>query len=228
MTPIISLTSGMFSLLGAILATLLTLAIFSRAFAETRAFRWAAHLLLGMGAGYVAAIALKSVLLPALTPAAWLHSGQVGIGFVAGALIAAMGLRFAAQPELRAWGLPSVGLVAGVAAALALAGAVRGTLLPQLMAPFNLTQTFFPGFPALDALSVIAAALTTLGVLFYLLPWENEEDGEDSWARWLFDGWRLWGYWALMLALGAFLASMAGARITLLIERVQWLLGLWF
>ncbi len=219
----------MTSLLGAALATLITLAVFSRAYGDNRAFRWVSHLLLGMGAGYVAAITLKQVLLPAFDPRAWIHPSQIGIGILAGALIAALGLRFSARPELRAWGLPSMGLVAGVGGALLLAGAMRGTLLPQLMAPQNIYLAFFPEFPALDVISIIVATFTSLGVFLYLLP-KREQTAEkaDSWAQWIFDGWRLWGYWALMLALGALLASMAGARITLLIDRVQWLLGLWF
>ncbi len=216
------------NLLGALLATFITLAIFSRMVGDTRAFRWASHLLLGMGAGYLASILIKNVLLPALTPAALLNPVQAGIGILAVVLITALGLRFSARPELRAWGLPSMGLLAGVGGALALAGAMRGTLLPQLMAPQALHLAFFPAFPALDVIGVIMATFTTLGVLFYLLPRGHEGDARDSWAQWLFDGWRLWGYWALMLALGALLASMAGARITLLIDRVQWLLGLWF
>lgn len=217
----------MTSLLGAILATLLTLAVFSRAYGDNRAFRWASHLILGMGAGYLAAIVIRQVLLPALTPAVLLNPMQIGVGILAAIFIAGLGLRFSSRPEYRAWGLPSLGLLAGVSGALLLAGAMRGTLLPQLLAPQSLTLAFFPGFPALDIISVIAATFTSLGVLAYLLP-GSERDKRDSWARWLFDGWRLWGYWALMLGMGALLASMAGARITLLIDRVQWLLGLWF
>ena len=219
----------MSSLLGATLATLITLAIFSRAYGDTPLFRWASHLLLGMGAGYVASVILKQALLPALNPAAVFDPLQIGIGVMAGIGIASLGLRFSARPQVRAWGLPAMGLMAGVGGALLLAGAVRGTLIPQMMAPYGLKLAFFPEFPALDAIGVIAATLTTLGVLFYLLPKrERPREGRDSWAQWLFDGWRLWGYWALMLALGALLASMAGARITLLIDRVQWLLRLWF
>jgi hypothetical protein len=78
---------------------------------------------------------------------------------------------------------------------------------------------------------VVAATLTSLGVLLYLLPGLDGDatpDEETRPAMKLLNGWRKWGYWALMLGLGALLASTAGARITLLIDRVQWLLGLWF
>ena len=219
-------------ILGILLASALTLMIFSRAFGPNPAFRWASMLLLGAGAGYVAAVALRQVILPALSAAELRNPLQFGVVVVSVALSALLLLRFASRPEIRAWGLLPLGILAGVGGALALAGAMRGSLLPQLMGVAALRWQFFPHFPALDALSVVLAALTSLGVLLYLLPGldiaEEDEEEEQIWVMKLLQGWRLWGYWALMLALGALLASTAGARITLLIDRVQWLLGLWF
>lgn len=218
-------------LFGSLLATVLTLAIFSRAFGANKAFRWASYLLLGMGAGYVAAIALKQVLLPAFSSTALRIPLQFGVALSVVVLTALLLLRMAPKPAIRAWGLLPLGLMAGVGGALALAGAMRGTLLPQLMAVNQLHLHLTPRFPVMDALSVVIATLTSLGVLLFLLPGLDEKDapGEDQPAVIkVLQGWRLWGYWALMLALGALLASTAGARITLLIDRVQWLLGLWF
>ncbi len=212
--------------LGKLLATLLTLTIFSRAFGDSRVFRYAMHLLLGMGAGFLAAIVLKQVWWPALNPFYQFNAWQVGSGLVALLLTAMMGLRFTTRPSLRAWGLAPLGLLVGVGGALAVAGAMRGTLLPQLMAVASLS--FFPGLPGLDAISIIAATMTSFGVFLYLLPATEKEKGAPSWGRRLFDAWRLWGYWILMLALGAFLASIAGARLTLLIERIQALLAWWW
>jgi hypothetical protein len=219
------------TLLGSLLAFLLTLAIFSRAFSATRIFRWAAYLLLGTGAGYVAAIVLKQVLLPAFSPDNLRIPIQFGVTVTAAVMIALLALRLTSRPSIRAWGLLPLGMMAGVGGALALAGAMRGSLLPQLMAVNTLHLQFLPRFPALDAFIVVIATLTSLGVLLFLLPGlgEREASGEERpVAMRVLYGWRLWGYWMLMLALGALLASTAGARITLLIERVQWLLGLWF
>jgi len=213
----------MSTLLGIILASALTLIIFSRAFGPNAAFRLASHLLLGMGAGYVAAIVLKQVLLPAFSSAEFWRNAQLGAVAAAGALTVLLALRFSSRPAIRAWGLLPIGLMAGVGGALALAGAMRGSLLPQLMVVEHLD--FTPAHPALNVLSVALAAMTSFGVLLYLLPGAGKD--ETPGGR-LLAGWRLWGYWALMLALGALLASTAGARITLLIDRAQYLLGLWF
>ncbi len=215
------------SLLGTLFAIALTLAIFSRAFRANLIFGWTTRLLLGAGAGYVAAVVLKQVLAPAFTPD-WLSSPvQFALTIIIVLLSLLLALRFAPRAYIRAWGLLPLGLLAGVGGALALAGIMRGSLLPQLMAVQSLS--IFPRLPVLNAASVVIATLTSLGVLLYLLPGTGDEEarGENRhWAVRLLYGWRLWGYWALMLALGALLASTAGARITLLIDRVQYLLGL--
>ena len=212
------------TLLGYFLATALTLAIFSRAFRPNAAFRWTSKLLLGAGAGYVAAIVLKQVLLPAFSPTELINPLQFGLTVTAVLLSVLLALRFASNPSVRALGLLPLGIIAGVGGALALAGAMRGSLLPQLLAAENLS--LLPRFPALNVLSVVIATLTSLGVLLYLLPGDETGEQEDGrhWSMRLLSGWRLWGYWALMLGLGALLASTAGARITLLIDRVQYLL----
>ena len=219
------------TIFGIILASALTLTIFSRAFGPNALFRWATHLLLGIGAGYVASIVFKQILLPSLDFRDFLTTTQFLVMAATLTLSVLLALRFASSPGVRAWGLLPLGVLAGVGGALALAGAARGSLVPQLMAVGHLT--FLPGMPALNVFAVVAATLTSLGVLLYLLPdphWAKEDDSDEgrSTGAWFLHGWRLWGYWALMLGLGALLASTAGARITLLIDRVQWLLGLWF
>lgn len=215
----------MTTILGVLVATLLTLALFSRVLGEQRVFQYASHLLLGLGAGYVAAVVLRRVLLPAFTPSALLSLGDWGTGLVAGLLILSLATRFSGRGSIRAWGWPALGLIAGVGSALVLAGAVRGTLLPQLAGVSQLH--FLPAYPKLDVLTVVMATLTSLGVLLYFLPPRPTTESRQ-WVHWLWDGWRWWGYAALMLALGALLASTAGARITLLIDRIQTLLYWWF
>ena len=214
-------------LLGHFAAVLLTLAIFSRAFRANKIFRWTSYLLLGAGAGYVSAVVVKQVLLPAFSPTELASPLQFGLTITAVLLSVLLALRFAPNPAVRAWGLLPLGIMAGVGGALALAGAMRGSLLPQLMAVASLS--LMPRFPVLDVLSVVVATLTSLGVVLYLLPGSDKNAKDEEKRHWsvrLLNGWRLWGYWALMLAMGALLASTAGARITLLIDRVQYLLGL--
>ncbi len=210
---------------GILLASLLTLLIFSRAFLDTRAFQWSAYALLGMAAGYLAAVILQQVWLPALSPRLQWHSADIVAGLLALFFTGLLGLRLTSRADWQAWSTPVLGLLIGVGGALMLGGAMRAVILPQLAAPYTLNH--FAGIPWLHIISVLFATFTTLGVLLYLLPEQTSSFKQDSWSRWLVDGWRLWGYWALMLALGALTASVAGARITLLVDRIRWLLALW-
>ncbi len=222
----------MVSYLGVFLTSVLTLAIFSRAVRPNRAFRWTSHLLLGLGAGYTAAVVLKQVVLASFSPRELMHPLQFSLILISTFLSLLLALRFSTDARIRAWGLLPLGMMTGVGGALALAGALRGSFLPQLMATSHLE--FTERFPVLNVLSIVLATLTSLGVLLYLLPGLDELDAvgketrEKEWMVWFLYGWRLWGYWALMLALGALLASTAGARLTLLVGRVQYLLGVWF
>lgn len=211
----------------ALLVTLLTLAVFSRAWGPNLAFRWVAHLLLGLLAGYVAAVAVRTVLWPGLIaplldPAAagpWLWV-IAGLGIL-------LALRFTANPRWHTLGLLPVGLLAGVTAGLALAGALRGTLVPQILA---LGQTdLLPGAPGwANSLAAVLSTLITVGVIFHFQQRlsRDEHPTPHPLPRPLAILARA-GYLTLMIALGALLAATAGARLTLLIDRVHYLIALW-
>jgi hypothetical protein len=211
----------------ALLVTLLTLVVFSRAWGPNLAFRWVAHLLLGLLAGYVAAVAVRTVLWPGLIaplldPAAagpWLWV-IAGLGLL-------LAFRFTADPRWQNLGLLPIGLVAGAGAGLALAGALRGTLVPQLLA---LGQAdLLPGAPGwANSLAAVLSTVVTVGVIFHFQqrPGRDERPLPHVLPRplaILADA----GYLALMIALGALLAATAGARLTLLIDRVHFLISLW-
>ena len=209
--------------LGAIVATLITLAVFSRAWRVNPLYRLASHAILGALTGYVAAITLRTVLFPGLFLPLVQEPGQrIWLAVVLLAILL-LGLRLSRRPALRAWGLLPGAALAGGGAALLVAGAVRGTLVPQTLAALQLS--LLPAMPLADRLLITIATITTVGVLLYL---RRPQDETDSTAldRWL-GPLATWGYLALMLALGALAASLAGARLTLLIDRVYYLINMW-
>lgn len=203
---------------GLLLATLLTLAMFSRVWRPNLGFRLAERLLLGALAGYAAAVVTRGVLLPGVL--APLLEGD-SLALIPLALILLLALRFTARPGLRAWGLLPLGVLVGGGAALAVAGALRGTLAPQLLAPLQLR--YLPAGPVwAELLAVVLSAGVTLTVLLYLWQGASRERKDERLGplAWV-------GYAALMVACGALLATTAGARLTLLIDRVQYFLMLW-
>ena len=216
--------------LGTLLATVLTLAVFSRVWQSNGAFRLAERLVLGLVAGYIAAVALRSVLAPGLLrPLVADPSGNPWLWFVL-LLVVLLGLRFSRRPTLAAVGLIPAALLAGAIAALAVAGAVRGTLVPQILAVGQFRYLPAPAVAA-NALATVLAVLITISVLLYFQqrrqpPTSPDGDSGHLWARSLVGLGKL-GYLAVMLAFGALLASTAGARLTLLIDRVQYLWRIW-
>lgn len=215
------------NLLTALVVTLLTLAVFSRAWGPNPVFRWAAHLLLGLLAGYVAALAVRTVLWPGLlAPLLQPASAQSWL-WVTAALAVLLAFRFTSSAALQRLGLIPVGLLAGVAAALALAGALRGTLIPQVLALGQVD--LLPGAPAwANTVAAALSALVTIGVMLYFRQRTRTppQSGPPHLARPLFYLAQI-GYLTLMIALGALLASTAGARLTLLIDRIYYLVTLW-
>lgn len=227
MTDLLSLAGP---LLGALAATVLTLVVFSRVWGVSGAFRTIEHLLLGLTTGYIAAVALRSVLGPGLVaPLARNPIGNAWLWVVL-LLILLMALRFSRRATLKALGLIPAALLAGAAAALAIAGAARGTLVPQILVHSQIR--YLPDTaPAANILAGLLAALVTISTLLYFQQREpaafQDVAGGKRWWDSASAGLGRLGYLAVMLAFGALLASTAGARLTLLIDRVQYLWRIW-
>ncbi|MCS7040141.1 MAG: hypothetical protein RMN24_12355 [Anaerolineae bacterium] len=205
---------------GLLAATALTLIVFGRLWRPYRLFRLTAYLLLGLLAGYVTALSLRQVLIPGLlmplrqNPQAWPTL------LLPTALLVLLILRLSRWPQL---GLPAVGWLAGALVGLALAGALRGTLLPQTLAVLVLAPTD-GARPGLDILVTVLSTLLTLSVLARFQARRPDED--ETVAGWLGFLGRV-GHLALMAAAGVYLGSLIAARVTLPVDRVYELVTWW-
>ena len=208
--------------IGVLLATVVTLAIFSRVWRANPAYQATQHLLLGALAGYVAAVLLRNTLIPALTNQTQDGASGWMMFFLTLFLILLLGMRFTRNAQWRAAGLIPLAILIGAGSALALAGALRGTLAPQVLAAVDLH--FFPAVPWFDVMTVILATIMTISVIVFLqYRSQTQEEPTASWLSALI----MLGYWGVMIAAGALLATTAGARLTLLIERVHFLSEIW-
>lgn len=119
--------------IGLVVGAVLTLMIFSYLLADNALYRIAIHVFIGAAAGFLLIAALEGVLIP------WLGStvlaqpaelSRIGVGlmpFMFGLLLA-----FKGSPRFSKLGDYGLTLMIGVGAALALVGAVNGTLLPLI------------------------------------------------------------------------------------------------
>jgi hypothetical protein len=155
-------------LIGLVVAFLMTLMIMSYLIGDNSAFRIAVHLFVGVAAGYVAAVAWWQVLVPDLVLPLLGGNPAERAALALPVLLLGM-LLMKAWPPLTRLGMPAMGMLVGAAAAVAVGGAVQGTLIPQAVATVN---TFSPGtllYPdvLLNALLVLAGVVTSLAYFHF-------------------------------------------------------------
>lgn len=140
---------------------ILTLMVFSYLLGDNVLYRLAVYVFVGLSAGYIAVITYNSVLLPWLTETVFSGSlFQMIVGFiplVLGGLLILKG----AGPLGWLAGL-TMALLIGVGAAVALVGAVSGTLIPLALEPTR------PGLSLPDFLFAVTGVICSLFYFMYL------------------------------------------------------------
>ncbi len=205
-------------------AALLTLVVLSAACGENRVSRIGMALLVGAVVGYAGVAAWQAVLWPRLL-LAWRDPWSqwpLLIWFFLGLLLLARGLSSAS------W-LSSLSLayLAGVGAALAIGGALLGTLVPQLITMATISGTGVSG-GALAVANVVLIAVGTGGVLlrFAYTGWSGEGALGKLWAR-CAGAWGKVGYGFILVAMGALFAAAIVTALSLLASRVEFLVLDW-
>ena len=211
---------------GTVVAIVLTLFVFSYLLGDNFLFRLAEHIFVGVAVGYAVIIAFHSVLGPKLLTPLVQSLGAGNWGNVLLTLIPLIfGLLLLTKPIRRlSWlGSLSVALLLGVGAALAIGGALLGTLLPQVSATADISRYLTRYGPGLGLLSAVLIILGTIGVL---LRFSFSAGGDGRLAQLRQRVVRTWGglgQWFILIAFGAILATTFMSRMSLLAGRVQFL-----
>jgi hypothetical protein len=213
----------MSDVIGVWVGALLTLFVFSYLLRDTPLFRLAQAILVGVAVGYATAVAIRYVLMPKLLVPLLSdpeESWHLLIPLVLGLLLLAK-LRPAWSPV----GNLSIGFLFGVGSALAIGGALAGILVPQLRATII---SFSPSDDLFTIANNLLLVIGTLGAFLsfrFIAPAQPRPvvRGLDALAR----GWGLIGRWFILFAFGAIFADTAVARISVLINRVYFLLHNW-
>jgi hypothetical protein len=203
------LTPGNLDLIGGWVSLVLTLLVFSYLLGDNFLYRLALHVLVGVAAGYTVIVALESVLVPWLNETLLADSAgrsaatmsalrMVGlIPFLIGAL-----LLFKFSPRLAPVGDLGLAVVIGAGVAVALVGAVAGTVVPLAREAGERI-----GDDAFDGAVILVGVITTLLYFQYVAV---ERQGQVERPR-LFRLLSAVGQVFVMLALGAL---YAGAILT--------------
>jgi hypothetical protein len=215
--------------IGFFVAAILTLCVFSYLLGDNALYRLAEHLFVAVAVGYACVVALHQVLwAKLLSPMLGaLSDGNMGrvllllVPLVLGLLLLFKSSRRAGP--LSWFGNLSVAFLLGVGAAVAIAGGLLGTLLPQVGGASDVMRYVTRYGTGLGLLSGIIAVVGTVGVLlhFYF------GSGEGRVAQFRNSLVRIWGglgWWFVLVAFGALLATIFLSRLPLLMARIQFLI----
>ena len=212
-------------LVGVWVAFVLTLVVYSYLLGDNRLFRslfrLAEHLFVGSAVAYAVVVAYHSVLYPRLI--APLSSDALGNWIALIPLVLGLLLLFKAKTSWSWLGNISMAYLFGVGAALAIGGALFGSLWPQVRA--TLLPVNAPG----DWLTGVNHLLLIVGTIGALLYFRFESTPSEGVVGRLWGGflkvWAQVGRLVILIAFGVIFATTLGARLALLIGRLQFLLG---
>ena len=209
------------NLITGFLSFLFTLLILSYLVGDNPAFRVAVHIFTGISAGYIVVIAFRSVanmFAPLIS-----GSNQERILLVV-PLVLSLLLLGKTSARFEWMGRPVMAFLVGLGAAVAIGGAVLGTLFPQIMAVsslFNLRQTANFGNAAGNLITGIFILIGTIVTLIYFqftLFGNNRSTGKRG---------RVIGFIALIgqifivITLGTIFSGVLATALSALVERIH-------
>jgi hypothetical protein len=206
-------------LLGGLISFLLTLMILSYLFGDNAFFRVAVYIFVGVSAGYAAAVAWWQVLWPRLFNP--LLRGDLTQRILAIlALFLGVLLLMKISTRTSRLGNPAVAYLVGIAAAVAIGGAVLGTIIPQTQASFNVMdisnagQNFFERL--FFGILMLIGTITTLAYFHFGARSTPTGPQRNKFVNIL--GWV--GQFFIAVTLGVLFAGVFSASLTALIERI--------
>lgn len=208
-----------------IVSFVFTLMILSYLIGDNFLFRLAVHIFVGVSAGYVAVAVIRQGVGPYLfTPL--LYGSMLERGLMMIPLIFFVLMLMKMSPRLSWLGGPAVGYLVGAGAAVAVSGAVLGTILPQVGAaaqPFDWMQNPNPLGALFNGAVMLIGTITTL--VYFQFGARRADDGSVKRSA-VIEALAWVGRLFVALTLGVLFAGVFSAALTALVERVYSLLHL--
>lgn len=206
-----------------VISFLLTLLVFSYLLGDNPFFRFVSALFIGLTAGYFAVVIIYQVLLARLALPLMQGSRLTLVPLLLSGL-----MLMKLSPRLSRFGNPSMALLVGVGAAVAVGGAVLGTLFGQVkgtLAFFDLAATQPASSRMLVNIEGIFFLFGTLATLFYFHFSARKVKGKDPKPHWAIRTLAFIGKLFIAVTLGAVFAGVLTAAITALVERADFLVS---
>ena len=197
-----------------IVSFLLTLLILSFIFGDNPLFRIAAYLFVGVSAGYAAVLMIYQVIIPRLVvpiiAGEWFTAIPLSLGLM---------LTFRLVPAFSRAGNLSMAYLVGTAAAVAIGGAVIGTLLPQTRGAINSFDLANAGNSSqlVEAAVMLVGTITTLAYFQFSA---RSQANQPAQRPALVEVLAQFGKLFIAITLGALFAGVLAATLVALIERI--------
>jgi hypothetical protein len=205
----------------AIISFLLTLIVLLYLIGDNPAFRVVVYIFVGVSAGYAASVAWWQVLVPRMvTPIFqpdFINRAIALISLVLGVL-----LMMKLSPRTARLGSPVIAFMVGIGAAVAVGGAVIGTLFPQIQASYNVfgpSQTESPLVHFFEGAIMLIGTVTTL--VYFHFGAKSTPGGPQRNKLVVILSWV--GQFFIAVTLGALFAGVFSAALTALIDRLHFL-----
>ncbi len=205
--------------IGLVVGALITLCIFSYILGDNVLYRWALALLVGVGAGYILAIALRYLLFEWILPNFTSGNTQI-IGYAAIPLALGALLLLKLVPQVSHLANISMGFLVGVGTGVAVAGILIGTMIPQIgltWAPFDLSAGGGGGIFA-EGIFILIGVTTALLVFFNNTRF-LQRVATNTPMQWIGRGLSWSGRGFVIVALAAAYAGAITTALTLMVER---------
>ena len=216
----------MSELISGSIAFLLTLFVFFYLIGDNLLFRATIYIFVGVSAGYVAVVTWQYLLNPQLVQPILSGASDEKIrAYIA--LFLVLLLLMKAVPSLSKLGTPSVALLVGVGAAVAIAGAVQGTLFPQTLTAINAfdlenanAQRVSSGTQFIEATLMLIGTISTL--IYFQFSAKRGDDGKYH-RNIITNILAKIGKGFIAITFGVLFAGVFSAALTALIERLDFL-----
>ncbi len=194
-------------IIGLVIASVFTLLVLLYAFGDNVFFRITIHIFIGVAAGYVAAVAINNVLIPQI------RNLEVNQMIVPILLIGMLVMKL--SPKTAFLGNPASAFLVGVGAAIAIGGAIQGTLFPQI----NSASNYFNSGIIQGVLILIGSTTTLISFTYATKPFIKQTAKSTSMMKWLSSVGKVF----IAITFGVIFAGVYSAAMTALVERFVFL-----
>jgi hypothetical protein len=212
-----------------LIAFLLTVLVLSYVLGDNVLFRLAIMIFIGASTGYAAVMIIYQVLIPRLINPLMTVPGNERALLIIPAVLAIL-LLFKLSRKLTRLGNPAMGFLTGVGAAVAISGAVSGTIFGQAggaVAPFDLSDVSNAGAISSQLFGGFVLLVGTISSLaFFHFGARKQTDGStDTQPQWIQVVGKV-GQVFIAITLGALFAGVLSASLSALIERLSFILNI--